>query len=44
MGGDTQSAANSAQAGKTTVENNAISGAFIGKTDEQVKKNSAIIC
>lgn len=42
MGGDTQSAANSAQAGKTTVENNAISGAFIGKTDEQVKKTAQL--
>ncbi|HGW4199142.1 VENN motif pre-toxin domain-containing protein [Morganella morganii] len=42
VGGDTQSAANSAQAGKTTVENNAISGAFIGKTDEQVKKTAQL--
>ncbi|WP_374448460.1 hemagglutinin repeat-containing protein [Providencia sp.] len=43
VGGDTSSAANAAQAGKTTVENNAISGSFVGRTDEQIKETAKVL-
>ncbi|WP_272574464.1 VENN motif pre-toxin domain-containing protein, partial [Providencia sp. PROV259] len=43
VGGDTSSAANAAEAGKTTVENNAISGSFVGRTDEQIKETAKVL-
>ncbi|MEQ4702450.1 VENN motif pre-toxin domain-containing protein, partial [Providencia rettgeri] len=43
VGGDTSDAANAAQAGKTTVENNAISGSFVGRTDEQIKETAKVL-